>query len=87
MEAFVSAVDYIMRVTSDVTSLPSFEAQFTTKSGLRIVAYSSRKQGAIQIFVQFCDFQRIQLTSDQVSQFRDLVNSAKTTLDNLAAGK
>lgn len=87
MEALVGGIDYLMRITSDVTALPSFQAQFSTKSGLNVIAFSSRKQGTIQFFVQFCDSPRIQLTSDQVSQFRDLVNSAKTTLDNLVAGK
>jgi hypothetical protein len=87
MDSFLGSIDYLMRVTSDVTTLPSFSAEFTTKSGLHVIAYSSRKQGNIQIFIQFCDFPRIQLTTDQVSQFRDLVSSAKITLDNLAAGK
>lgn len=87
MEAFLGGIDYLVRVTSDVTTLPSFNAQFTTKSGLSVIAYSSRKQGTIQFYLQFEDLPRIQLTSDQISQFRDLVSSAKKTLDDLNAGK
>ncbi len=87
METLLGGIEHLMRITSDVTTLPSFQAQFSTKSGLNVIAYSSRKQSTIQYFVQFGDLPRIQLTSDQVSQFRDLVSSAKTTLDNLVAGK
>ena len=87
MEPLLGGIDYLVRVTSDVTTLPSFEAQFTTKSGLAVIAYSSRKQGIIQFYLQFEDLPRIQLTSDQVSQFRDLVNSTKKTLDDLNGGK
>jgi hypothetical protein len=61
--------------------LPSFEASYTTKSGLRVFAFGSNRQGAIRTFVQYDDGPRIQLASDQFLQFKNLIAQAKTSLD------
>jgi hypothetical protein len=70
-------------MTYDATALPSFEATFTTKSGLRIVAHSDKRQGGIQAFLQFGDSPRIPLASDQSHKFQNLIAQAKTSLDAL----
>jgi hypothetical protein len=65
--------------------LPGFEAEYVTKSGLRIIAYSSRKQGIVLTFVQCRDRPRISLTSEQMTQLESLIGQAKASLDALRA--
>jgi hypothetical protein len=83
LDAFISGISYIGNVTYDATSLPAFEASFTTKSGLRVIAHSDRRQGGINTFLQFGDWQKIPLTSDQLAQLKSLVTQAKVALDTL----
>jgi hypothetical protein len=83
LDTFISGISYISNVTYDATSLPAFEARFTTKSGLRVIAHSDRRQGGINAFLQFGDWQKIQLTSDQLAQLKSLVSQAKVALDTL----
>jgi hypothetical protein len=83
MDSLINGVNYLGKVTYTVTSLPSFEATYSTKSGLRLVAYSSKRQGGIQDFLQFGDSPRILLTSSQFAQLQALVSQAKSTLDSL----
>jgi hypothetical protein len=83
LDSLIRGVDFLGKITYDATTLPSFDATFTTKSGLRIVAHSERRQGGIQDFLQFADATRISLTSDQLSQFENLISQAKTSLDEM----
>ncbi len=83
LESFISGINYICNVTYDVTPMSGFEASYATKSGLRIIAHSDRRQGGINAFLQFGDWQRIQLNSDQLAQLKSLVSQAKTSLDAL----
>ena len=87
LDSMITGIDYLGRISSDATPLASFDAVYTTKSGFRIIAYSSRRQGNIQSFIQFDGSARVPLTSDQVAQFRSLVNSAKNSLDALQAAR
>jgi hypothetical protein len=66
-----------------VTTLPAFEASFTTRSGLRVVAFSAVRQGGIHTYLQFGDAPRISLASDQLAQFQNLIVQAKNSLDAL----
>jgi hypothetical protein len=86
INSLISSMDYLGKITYDATSLPGFEAVYSTKSGLRIVAYSVRRQEGIQDFLQFGDSLRISLASDQMAQLEGLLGQAKTTLDSLRAG-
>jgi hypothetical protein len=83
LDSFLAGINYLSKITYDATSLPGFDAAYATKSGLRVVAYSARRQGVIQIFLQFGDTPRIPLASDQVAQFQNLIGQAKNTLDSL----
>jgi hypothetical protein len=83
LDALQNALAFFSRITYDVTPMPSFDATFTTKSGLRIAAHSERRQGGIQLFLQFADSPRIPLSSDQFSQFQNLIMQAKSALDLL----
>ena len=80
-------MDYLQKISYDVTPLPGFEAVFSTKSGLRIVAYSSRRMGGIQTFLQYGDSPRIPLASDQMAQIRDMISQARTALAALMSSK
>jgi hypothetical protein len=87
LNSLLNGMDYLNKITYDVTSLPGFEATYLTKSGFRIVAYSSRRQGGIQMFLQYEDDPRISITSDQMAQLEGLIGQAKTTLDSLRTAK
>jgi hypothetical protein len=87
LDSLASSIDYLGKITYDVTSLPGFEATYSTRSGLRIVAYSSRRQGGIQTFLQFGDNPRVLLTTDQMTQLEGLIGQAKTMIDSLRTAK
>jgi hypothetical protein len=81
LDSLANAIEYLQKITYDVTPLDGFDSGYTTKSGLCISAHSERRQGAIQTFIQFGDAKKIPLTSDQMSQLRNLVLQSKKTLD------
>jgi hypothetical protein len=81
LDALVNGIDYLGKITYDASALPSFDASFTTKSGVRIVAYSAVRQGGIHTYLQFGDAPRISLASDQLAQFENLIAQSKSALD------
>jgi hypothetical protein len=83
LDSLANAIDYVSKVTWGVTQLNGFEASYKTKSGLRIIAHSDRRQDSVNIFIQSDDGPRIPATSDQLLQIRSLITQAKTTLDGL----
>jgi len=83
LDSLANAIDYVSKVTWGVTPLNGFEASYKTKSGLRFIAHSDRRQDSVNIFIQSGDGPRIPATSDQVLQIRSLIAQAKTTLDSL----
>jgi hypothetical protein len=87
LDSLLNGIDYLGKITSDATALPGFEAEYSTKSGLQIIAYSSRRQGIVLTYLQFCDRPRIPLTSAQMTQLEGLIGQAKTSLDSLRTAK
>jgi hypothetical protein len=83
IESLLNSINYLNKVSYDVTPLPSFEASYSTKAGLRVVANSMRKQGTIQEALEYGDDLRILLTSDQMMQLHRLIEDAKKNLDIL----
>lgn len=83
LDSLTTALDYVGKVTWGVTQLNSFEADYVTRSGFRLIAHSDRRQDVINTFIQFGDQPRIAVSSDQLSQLRNLVAQAKATLDSL----
>jgi hypothetical protein len=81
LESFINGISYVSNVTYDVTSMSGFEASYLTKSGVRVSAHSDRRQGGINVFLQFGDWQRVQLNSDQLAQLKSLIVQAKASLD------
>lgn len=87
LDPLLNAMNYLAKITHDVTALPAFEAGFTTKSGLRVSAFGSKREAGIQLFLQYDDSPRISLTSDQWAQLVNLIGQAKNSLDLLRAPK
>jgi hypothetical protein len=83
IDSFLNAIDYLNKVDWSVTSLPSFDAAYTSKGGLRVSAFSSRRNGAIEFAVRTTRTSRppVLLARDQVAQFRTFVAQAKAKLD------
>lgn len=81
LDALIRGLDFLGKISYDVTTLPSFDAEFTTRSGLRIAAHSERREGTIRLYLQFGDVVRIPVTPEQFSQFQDLIEQAKKSLD------
>jgi hypothetical protein len=79
----IGGLDYLGKISHDASSMPAFDATFTTKSGLRVAAHTERLQGGIQDFLQFGRDSRIPLTPDQFAQFKNLISQAKTLLDTV----
>lgn len=87
LDALLNGMDYLGKMTYSATSLPGFEATFTTKSGLELIAHGDKQQGGIRTFLQYDDGPRIPLASDQWVQLAKLIEQAKTTLDSLRTSK
>jgi hypothetical protein len=90
LDSLISALDYVSAVNYSVTSLPSFDAGFTSRGGLRVFAYTSlRRPGTIQAAVQGGHMAnaRLVLTPAQLAQFTTLVRQAKAQLDTLRAAR
>jgi len=83
----LNGMDYLGKMTYSATSLPAFEAAFTTKSGLQLIAHGDKQQGGIRMFLQYDDGPRFPLASDQWIQLSNLINQAKITLDSLRTSK
>ena len=87
LDSLLNGMDYLGKTTYNVTSLPGFEATFTTKSSLELIAHGDKQQGGIRMFLQYDDGPRFPLASDQWIQLSNLINQAKTTLDSLRISK
>jgi hypothetical protein len=81
MEALMRGLDYLGKISYDVTTMPAFDANFTTRSGLRIAAHSERREGSIELYLQFGDVARLPVTAEQYAQFKNLIGQAKKSLD------
>jgi hypothetical protein len=87
IDSLLNAINYLNKITYDVTSLPSFEASYTTKAGLRVVANSVRREGGIRVFLEYGDHPRILLSSVQMTQFYGLIEQARDNLNSIRTAK
>jgi|SRR5208282_136652 hypothetical protein len=87
IDTLLSGLDYLGKIDYNVTTLPTFVAGYTTKSGFRAGAYTSQRRGAIQFFLQdySANSGRILITPTQLVQFQSLVEQARKNLDSLRA--
>jgi len=81
LEPLISALDFLGKISYQVTPMPAFDAAFTSRSGLRVGAHSDRRQGAIQMYLQFGELEKITLSPDQFTQFQTLITESKASLD------
>jgi hypothetical protein len=90
LDSFLSGIDYIRKANPSMTPLPEYDVGYTTAGWLRLVFYTSIKHpGTTQIALQsgHASRTRILLSSDQLAEFQNLIQQAKTKLDSLRAGK
>ena len=87
LDSMLKGIDFIRNVTYDITTMPGFEAYYTTKSGWRVSAFCTQRQSGIQMFMEFADGPRLSFNLDQLTQLRNLIQQAKNSLDGLHAGK
>jgi hypothetical protein len=85
LDSLLNALDALNKVDWSVTTLPSFDAVYTSKGGLRLSAFSSRRNGTIEFAVRTlrASLPPLLLPRDQVAQFREFLAQAKSKLDAL----
>lgn len=81
LDSLIHGLDFLSKISYNVTTMPTFDAGLTTRSGFRIAAHSERRQGATQLFLRFGAVARVPLTADQFAQFQNLITQAKASLD------
>jgi hypothetical protein len=87
IDSLLDSINYLNKISCDVTPLASFEASYSTKSGFKVVANSLRRQGSIQASLEYGDDLKILLTTDQMAQLYRLIEQAKKNLDALRSPK
>jgi hypothetical protein len=89
LDSLDNALDYLNKVQWSVTSLPMFDAVYTTRGGFRVAAYGSRRTGGIGFAARNIRLymRPLQLSRDQLGQLRSLLDQARTKLDALRQEK
>ncbi len=88
LDPLLNAMDYFGKIDWTVTTLPAFDAFYATKAGFRISAFGSKRSGTMQFTVRSNRMSRgIALTAEQMARFRELIGSARHTLDTIRPGK
>ena len=89
LDSILNAIDHLNKIDRSVTSLTSFDAIYTTKGGLRIVAFSRNRSGTIEFAVRSSHTNSVpvSLSREEIAQFRNLIDQARHKLDLIRAGK
>jgi len=89
LDSLLDGLEYIGKLDWSVTSLPGFDAVYTTKGGFRAAAFGSRRTGNIEFGVRSARVHKppLLLSRDQLGQLRGLVEQGKTKLDALRKEK
>jgi hypothetical protein len=87
LESLIDALKYLNKADWSITSLNSFDAAITTRSGFRASAFSSRRSSAIEFAVRTAGSGNpaILLSRDQLAELRGMVEQARTKLDAIRA--
>jgi len=83
LEPLANGLEYLAKITSDVSALPSFTAEFKTRSGLQFIAHSGRRQSSIAYFIKFDQNPRVSLNTDEIVQLKSMVGQAVNALNDL----
>jgi hypothetical protein len=90
MDSLLSGLELLSQANWSLTTLPAFDAVYTTRDGLQAAVYSSRKQpGTIGASLKSnrAVRVRISLAPEEFALFRGLIQQAKTKLDALHGAK
>ncbi len=87
IDSLLNSISYLNKITYNVTPLPSFEAGFSTKAGLRVAADSIRREGGIKTYLEYGEHPKILLSSVQLMQLYTLIEQAKNNLDSIKSPK
>lgn len=89
LDSLLDGLEYLGSLDWSVTPLPSFDAVYTTKGGLRAAALGSRRTGNIEFALRSVRVPTapLLLSRDQLGQVRSLVQQGKAKLDSLRKGK
>lgn len=80
----LSGLDQIMKLDNQATKLARYEAQYRTKGGLLVTSFSSNSGFAAAISTGGGRRPRFVLRPSGLIEFRNLLESAKQTLDELS---
>jgi hypothetical protein len=89
LNSLLNGLDFLANANWSLTTLPSFDAFYTTRDGLQAAAYSSQKRpGTLGASLKSsrATYVRISLAPQEFAQFRGLILQAKTNLDALRGG-
>jgi hypothetical protein len=83
LEPLINALAYLNKVDWSITSLNSFDAAITTRSGFRASAFSSKRSSAIEFSVRTAGTGNppILMSRDQLAELRGLLEQARAKLD------
>ena len=85
LDSLMNAVNYLAKISFDAVPLPGFEAYYTSKAGLRVIAHGDRRDGGVQAYVQLGDGPRTPLSAVQMSQLYGLLDQGRKSLAALKA--
>ncbi len=85
LESLINAIKYLNKADWSITSLNSFDAGITTRSGFRASAFSSRRSSTIEFAVRTAGSgsPAMLLTRDQMAELQGLLEQAKAKLDTI----
>jgi hypothetical protein len=83
----LNAVKTLGKVNNDLTTLSGYEASYTTRAGLRVIAESFRKDGAVQDYLKIEPYPPLALSPVQMTQLASLLQESRENLDVLKVGK
>jgi len=84
LDSLLGAFDFLSNANWSITPLSGFDASYTSKAGLCVTAFSSKRLAGIQFAVRSGRMQRrILLTPDQWGRLRSMIEQAKGKLDGL----
>jgi hypothetical protein len=86
LDSLVNAVSYLAKINNNITTLTGFEASYTTKAGLRVIAESIRRDGGVQIYLKFEGYPRFPLSPVQTTQLSALLQQCRKNLDAVKSG-
>ncbi len=87
LNSLLQAIEYIRNVSWSVTALPAFDLSYTTKAGLIVSGFSSKRNGEIEFSIKGNGMQKgVVLTADQVGQLYSLLQDAKAKIDGWRKG-